>query len=111
LYGNPEAQAHDAQTLQRHDLIAFGLPCPQERLRAIVIAFAALLVAGLKRGTATPSGVNLRTAPRGAWDRCQSRNDHEGFKHALKIDQAVQQDGQDRGAGYPTKPSEHQPIH
>jgi hypothetical protein len=50
LYGNPEAQAHDAQTLQRHDLIAFGLPCPQERLRAIVIAFAALLVAGLKLG-------------------------------------------------------------
>jgi hypothetical protein len=27
---------------------------------------------------------------------------NERFKQALKIDQAVQQDGQDRGAGYPT---------
>ena len=32
----------------------------------------------------------------------------ESFEHAFKIDQAVQQHGQDGGAGYPAKPSEHQ---
>ena len=34
----------------------------------------------------------------------------ESFEHAFKIDQAVHQHGQDRGAGDPTKPPEHQPV-
>jgi hypothetical protein len=43
--------------------------------------------------------------------RIGSGMDHdESLEHAFKIDQAVQEDGQDRGAGHPTKPTEHQPV-
>ena len=34
----------------------------------------------------------------------------ESFEHAFKIDQTVQEHGQDGGAAYPAKPSEHQSV-
>jgi len=98
--------------LQRHDLIAFGLPCPQERLRAIVIAFAALLVAGLKLGNRYAIRCEFAHCPTGGVGSMSiTKTTMKVSSMPSRLIRAVQQDGQDRGAGYPTKPSEHQPIH
>jgi len=59
-------------------------------------------------GRSTPHDINppaSASAPVSVDCRLSVMERDEGFEHAFTVDQAVQQHGQNRGAGHPTKPS------